>query len=154
MCLCHVACAGCQRVTSIRTRIKTINGCFKVYLYHSQRVTSIRTRIKTLLSRSANRFCLVRESLPSEQGLRLMKNKSILVKFGCQRVTSIRTRIKTPDALTCNSHSPRQRVTSIRTRIKTWNGGLPWLSFFCQRVTSIRTRIKTSTICFITIDLH
>ena len=62
----------------------------------SQRVSSIRTRIKTIGIAATNlkRYCL-REYLPLEQGLRPANIGIAATNLKTQRVSSIRTRIKT-----------------------------------------------------------
>ena len=67
-----------QRVSSIKTRIKT-QLCFHLlYKYHPQRVSSIKTRIKTLCFRLQHKnHLLLREYLPLKQGLRLLKFNNI-----------------------------------------------------------------------------
>ena len=86
----------------------------------SQRLSSIRTRIKTVLgvSREVKKL-FVKDYHPLEQGLRPLSSFSIRSNELGQRLSSIRTRIKT----TCFSVFPksrkRQRLSSIRTRIKT-----------------------------------
>ena len=109
----------------------------------------------------------IREHIPLEQGLRLLKSTLSTKNCNYQRAYSIRTRIKTVgDFLSefvnvIREHIPleqglrlkafcmlaifslNQRAYSIRTRIKT--ARFIWLPYFSanQRAYSIRTRIKT-----------
>ena len=67
-----------QRVSSIRTRIKTI--CFVAISQRykgAQRVSSIRTRIKTSCSFNNSNIPQLREYLPLEQGLRLSRSSEL-----------------------------------------------------------------------------
>ena len=90
-------------------------------LYPScQRPSSITTRIKTFVL-WVNKFFVVRDHLPLQQGLRLL----LILKFANtqwrQRPSSITTRIKT---VVCNVGAlcvvgSGQRLSSITTRIKT-----------------------------------
>ena len=91
----------------------SLNDC------HSQRVSSIRTRIKTATNHLVILPSSVREYLPLEQGLRPTEALMTEIERVSQRVSSIRTRIKTPMKTPKNVTVNSQRVSSIRTRIKT-----------------------------------
>ena len=87
-------------------------------MYFTQRVSSIKTRIKTKNKIMIVNRCNLREYLPLKQGLRLSFTEfAIIVKS--QRVSSIKTRIKTAIFVTNYENQNSQRVSSIKTRIKT-----------------------------------
>ena len=112
-----------------------------------QRPYSIKTRIKTLrVFIITNVFrCIVRDHIPSKQGLRLRLTDHSSLAIPSQRPYSIKTRIKTlipSSSLTLVALG--QRPYSIKTRIKTRLPALPAaLQLNCQRPYSIKTRIKT-----------
>ena len=64
----------CQRAYSIRTRIKTSFGSGSKPKAIRQRAYSIRTRIKTQKPLTLRHIRSVREHIPLEQGLRLLRS--------------------------------------------------------------------------------
>ena len=137
-----------MRVSSIKTRIKTIINVIKVTVKATLRVSSIKTRIKTILLRTSH--CMIHklwEYLPLKQGLR---HYTIHIRAWCQflwEYLPLKQGLRLHSKRHCRSCHHPLRVSSIKTRIKTFKGFFhsKFLKLGTLRVSSIKTRIKTAT---------
>ena len=108
----------------------------------SQRVSSIRTRIKTSCSLPSTSSRLVREYLPLEQGLRHRtfygQQENRLVREYLPLEQGLRLLAASESVIFCvREYLPLEQGLRL-------HNGCSQMIVLCQRVSSIRTRIKTS----------